>query len=94
MGPNALPVPVLLSAEFHQHTILETGIQQHLSKGDKTFNLVTDLHFPIIKDKAALKLYYNPIEFYKTDSVTRDLRAARDYQTNGYSFGDLLYYFP
>lgn len=88
MGPNSLPVPEFFPAEFPRKTELEFGFQHHFSDGDKTYNFLTNAFFSVVPGRVGLRIHYIPIEFYKTDSVTRNLRGARDLDLRGYSFGD------
>lgn len=91
MGPNALPVPEINAGEFSRFTELELGLEQHLSPGDKTFNLLANVFLPVVKDRVGLRVNYRPVEFYEMDTVTRNERAARDYDPSGYSFGDIYF---
>jgi hypothetical protein len=89
MGPNALPVPEISRGDFVDFTEIELGGEQHFSIDDKTFNILTNFTFPIVKDRAGLKIHYRPVEFFRTDSSIQDFRAAHDYQQEGFSFGDI-----
>lgn len=91
MGPNALPVPDINRGEFSDKYEFEIGLQQHSGKGDKTINFLSDLIIPISPGKAGIKIHYIPVEFYETDTLTRDLRKAHEYDTKGYSYGDVYF---
>lgn len=88
MGPNALPVPDVTKGYFEDGFYASLGSTGHYSEGDQTFNFTTEFNLPIAPGKAGVKVKYMPVEFYQTDTITRDLRAARDYDGKGYSYGD------
>lgn len=89
MGPNALPVPEVNKGFFPDYMEIMPGIQQHSGKGDKTINFFGDVFYPVVPGRAGVKIRYIPVEFYQTDTATRDLRAARDRNPEGFSFGDI-----
>lgn len=89
MGPNALPVPELKNGTIKNSLSLELGGDVHVSKGDNTQNLFTQLYIPITKNKIGINISYIPIEWYQTDTNTRDLRHAREESGNDISFGDV-----
>ncbi|MGC9343960.1 MAG: hypothetical protein ACP5E3_14755, partial [Bacteroidales bacterium] len=89
MGANALPVPEVNKGAFPDFTEIKLGVQQHSGKGDKTINFLTDFFYPVVPERAGIKLHYVPVEFYQTDTATRDMRAARDLVPEGHSFGDI-----
>jgi hypothetical protein len=88
MGPNALPVPEMYSSIPAGHYV-ETGTEGHYSKGDQTANLYLGYNFPLFSDRASMQISYRPVEIYRTDTVTRDLRRSRELEPEGYSFGDI-----
>lgn len=88
LGPNALPVPELKNGCLSSDTQFELGTEGHYSVGDQTINLHTDLYLPLFTDRAALQITYRPVEWYQTDTITRDLRRSREYDPSGLSFGD------
>jgi len=89
LGPNALPVPVLYSARIPDQHHFEFGLENHYSTGDQTINLFAEYNFPLFTDRASFQISYRPIEFYRTDTVTRDSRRSRELEPSGYSLGDL-----
>ena len=89
MGPNALPVPEVQKGLLPKERSLELGIDGHYSKGDQTANLFTEFFTPLFSDRAGLKISYVPLEFYQTDTLTRDLRRSREYDARGTSHGDV-----
>jgi len=88
MGPNALPVPEINKGIFNKNFEFEGGGFFHYSKGDKTGNSFFVLNLPVAPGIAGIKISYVPFEIYSTDSITRDLRKAREYVPEGYSLGD------
>lgn len=89
MGANALPVPEIRNATIEKKVNLETRGDFHFSKGDNTQNLFLRLRYPLWDGRIAIELYGVPIEHFKTDTITRDERAARDYDAEGWAAGDL-----
>ena len=88
MGPNALPVPDVSKGMFEENFYLGLGSVYHHSKGDQTFNFLSEFNLPVASGKAVILISYMPVEFYETDTLTRDIRAGIDYETDGYSLGD------
>ena len=89
MGPNALPVPNMKNGKAPDYSFFEIGPESHLSVGDKTHNLFTDLYLPLAKAKVGVSLSMIPVEYYKMSIETRDQRRARDFDAKGYAIGDL-----
>ncbi len=88
MGPNALPVPAVNTGELFDYTEIELGAEQHISTGDRTFDFLGKFNIPVAPGRVSLQVLYRPVEFYETDTITRDQRAARGYDPTGHSFGD------
>jgi hypothetical protein len=91
MGPNALPVPEIHKGRMPGTRFLELGFDGHYSKGDQTGNLYSELFLPLFSRRAGLGISYIPVEFYKTDTLTRDLRRSREYDPRGISKGDVYF---
>lgn len=91
MGPNALPVPKIQTGHLPGKSSLEAGIEGHYSKGDQTANLFTELFFPLFSKRAGLGISYVPVEAYRTDTLTRDMRRSREYDPRGFSMGDVYF---
>lgn len=89
LGPNALPVPEFHGGEIPNQREISFGTEVHHSTGDKTANLYSSFTLPMFNEKASIQLNYRPIEIYRTDTLTRDLRASRQLNPEGYSLGDL-----
>lgn len=88
MGPNALPVPDLQRGRMDTNLTLLAAPEVHLAQNDFTANLFTRINIPI-KKAVALQVWWVPLEYYKTDTVVRDFRAARTRSAEGYSTGDV-----
>jgi hypothetical protein len=89
MGPNALPIPEMHSGEIPVKHHIETGIEGHYSPGDQTANLYLGYNFPLFSDRASIQINYRPVEIYRTDTITRDLRSSRQLVPEGHSYGDI-----
>ncbi|MBN1952022.1 MAG: hypothetical protein JW801_12540 [Bacteroidales bacterium] len=88
LGPNAMPVPDFREGILPENGSLELSAENHFGSGDYTRNLYTEFYFPLYSRLAGLHISYVPIEQYNMDTITRDLRAARDYDGEGFSAGD------
>lgn len=89
MGPNALPVPEVQKGILLKERSFELGLDGHYSQGDQTGNLFTELFFPLFSDRVGMGISYVPVEIYRTDTITRDLRRSREYDAQGICFGDV-----
>jgi hypothetical protein len=88
MGPNALPVPELQNGLMDTNITMLTAAETHVAPGDFTANLLTELNFPI-KKAVALRVWWVPVEYFKTDTIIRDKRAARTREAKGFALGDV-----
>lgn len=88
-GPNAIPVPEIKNGKIHNTTQLEVGLAAHFNEGDDAQNLTTRFYIPITKERVGLQIYAVPYERYKMTPETRDLRRARDFDGEGFAFGDI-----
>jgi len=89
LGPNALPVPEIRNALIQKRVSLETRADLHFSTGDNTQNLFLKLIYPFWDGRLGLEIYAVPIEHFKMDTITRDERAGRDLDAEGYAAGDI-----
>ena len=89
MGPNALPVPNIKNGTISQNAYFKFSLDKHLSKGDKTENIHTEIYLPLSTNKVGLKIELVPIEHYKMDTLTRDIRKARNITGEGFACGSL-----
>lgn len=88
LGPNALPIPEFHGREIPNRHAISMGTEAHISSGDKTANLYCSYTLPLFTEKASIQFEYRPLEIYRTDTITRDLRASRQFEPEGYSMGD------
>jgi len=91
LGPNALPVPEIRNALIETKVRLETRADLHFSKGDNTQNLFIKLLYPFWDGRVAVEMYGVPVEHFKMDTITRDERAGRDPDAEGYAAGDIYF---
>lgn len=91
MGPNALPVPEVRKGNLPINRSLKLALDGHFSQGDQTGNLFTQLFLPLFSERVGLEISYVPVEIYKTDTITRDLRRSREYDPKGIRAGDLYF---
>ncbi len=89
MGPNALPVPEVKNGRLPEGASLALGPAQHLSTGDRTTNLYSEGYVPLFSDRVGLRLQWVPLEYYRMDTLTRDIRRARDFDGKGTASGDV-----
>lgn len=88
MGPNALPVPDNQVGRIDTTLNFLLSQEVHIAPNDFTTNVFTRVNIPI-KNAAALSLWWVPFEYFKTDSVVRDSRAARTRNATGTAMGDV-----
>jgi hypothetical protein len=88
LGPNGLPVPFVENAVLPEKANLEMAFDSHFSKGDKTQNIFTSFYTPLFTKKVGLKVSIVPVEYYRMDTVTRDIRGSRDEDGKGFASGD------
>ncbi|NNM15907.1 MAG: hypothetical protein HKO56_04540 [Bacteroidia bacterium] len=91
MGPNSIPVPELKKGVINNSLRFENGVTGYWSKGDDTYNIFQKLNVPIANDRIAMQSWIVPIEYYKTDTATRDMRAARKKSGEGIEGGDFYF---
>jgi len=91
MGPNALPVPEVRNGGLPLEGFFELGLDGHFSNGDRTGNGYTRLFVPLFSPRVGLSVSFIPLEVYRTDTMTRDLRRSREYDGMGTSLGDLYF---
>jgi len=88
MGPNALPVPDIKNGTISKKAYFQISLEKHTSSGDKTENLYTALFIPLYSHRVGLNINIIPFEHYKTDTITRDIRFARNITGEGFAVGD------
>jgi len=90
-GPNALPVPEVANGIVGNKGMLEMAADGHFSKGDNTQNIFTRLYYPLVSKFVAIESYVVPIEHFKMDTATRDIRSARIKSGEGTAGGDIYF---
>jgi hypothetical protein len=91
-GPNALPVPELRNGAVDTCIRFEAAAGVRTSKGDDTYDSRLRLSVPVVKGRVSMECSVVPVEFYRMDTVTRDLRAARDRDGKGRAGGDFHFF--
>ncbi len=91
LGPNALPVPEAEKGLLNENGFIQLAADAHFSKGDQTQNAFAKVFYPIVKNIIACEAYVVPFEHFKMDTITRDIRAARDYDGEGTAGGDIYF---
>ena len=89
MGPNALPVPEVAQGYIDSLARFEVGPRSHWSTGDDTQDLYLRYLHPFAGGRVAVGLDWMAYEHYRMDTVTRDERASRDRDGEGFSTGDV-----
>lgn len=91
LGPNALPVPDMSKGQLDTTMQFEVGGDLHFSKGDHTQDAFVRAYLPFENNKVAISLEVIPIEYFTTDTITRDLRASRGKSGEGKAGGDIYF---
>jgi hypothetical protein len=92
MGPNSLPVPEIMKGRIDSSAQLELSADYNFSRGDKTKNIFTRGYLPLYENRFAVSIDVIPYEWFKTDTLTRDIRAARGRNGKGGAGGDIYFY--
>ena len=92
MGPNALPVPEVTKGAIDSSAELEVAGDYHYCCGDKTIDFYTKGYLPLFNNKMSVSVDVIPYEWFKTDTATRDRRAARTRSGKGGAGGDIYFY--
>jgi hypothetical protein len=88
LGPNALPVPEVEEGKLDEKAMLELAFDAHFSRGDNTQDIYTMFYTPLFTDRAGLAVSMVPVEHFRMDTITRDLRRVRYLDAEGYASGD------
>jgi hypothetical protein len=89
MGPNALPVPEIADGRIDSMMLLNISYDYYSSPGDKTHDVYLKGILPLFDNKVSVELSVVPLEWYKMDTITRDLRAVRTESGEGSAGGDI-----
>lgn len=88
-GPNALPPSRLLNGRIDTALVMEGRFSYHHSQGEEVGDANGYIYIPIAKNKVGLAFESIAAEYYSMDTITRDIRASRDYDGKGWAVGDL-----
>lgn len=91
MGPNALPVPEVTTGSIDSLAEFEVAGDYHFSRGDKTTDFFLRGFLPLYKSRVSASVEVVPYEWFRTDTITRDHRAARGITGEGGSGGDIYF---
>ncbi len=91
MGPNALPVPDGKDGSIRTGWKLDLALDAHFGKGDQTQNIFGQLNVPLFSDRVSLAVSMVPVEHFQMDTLTRDLRRARERDGEGFATGDVYF---
>ncbi|MBX2815030.1 MAG: hypothetical protein KTR24_03500, partial [Saprospiraceae bacterium] len=90
LGPNALPVPVVLTGQLPRTGI--TGRYQYFARQeDRTHAGHFQACIPLFSDRVSLQLGGTFLEYYNSSISARDRRKSRDFDGMGVSVGDLSF---
>lgn len=89
LGPNALPVPNIPNGRLGEQIEIETQIFTHSQPGELSVNSSYRVLWPMANGKMGIELEHIAAEYYQTDSILRDKRAARFRDVKGFATGDL-----
>ncbi len=92
MGPNALPVPEVTNGSVDSLAELEVAGDYYYSRGDKTKDFYLRGSLPLYNNRVSFAIDVVPYEWFKTDTATRDERAARTRSGEGGAGGDIYFY--
>lgn len=91
LGPNALPVPEIKQAHISDEWRIELRQENHLAKGDQTYNIYGSVTAPLGKN-ANFEVFVVPLEYYQiSDTNIRDMRVIRSLNPKGLSGGDIWF---
>lgn len=92
MGPNAIPVPEVSKGLVDSIAEVEVSGSYHYSKGDKTTDFFMRGYLPLYENRMAVSVDVIPYEWFQTDTIIRDMRAARTRNGKGGAGGDIYLY--
>jgi hypothetical protein len=89
MGPNALPVPEVRTGRADSIASINFSLDEFHGKGDNTQDVFLRGILPLFKNKISIEMEVVPLEWYKMDTITRDIRAVRTRSGQGSAGGDI-----
>ena len=87
-GPNALPVPEPVFFLWDSMHYVTNNLQYHHTSGENTASLKLGLHYHIDR-RVVLNVWMVAAEYFASNEIVRDFRAARTYEGRGWATGDL-----
>ena len=92
MGPNALPVPISTKGRVIEEDRLWISTNGHwgTDNQNQTYDLFGQWDVNITK-WIHFRLSMVMMEYYQTDTITRDYMVSRDYDSKGLGVGDLYF---
>ena len=94
MGPNARPVPDVSNGRVDSLAEIEVAGEYYFSKGDKTKDFFTRGILPLYDNRVSITVAVVPYEWFQTDTITRDKRAARTRSGKGGAGGIYILQLP
>jgi len=92
MGPNALPVPTVRTAEIPVKWKWRSMYEYFYTGGGATHDFLQEFTVPLAGGRAAVEVSYTPVEFFSVDSVlSRTRRTFHGRAAKGYSLGDVYF---
>jgi hypothetical protein len=88
MGPNALPVPETRRGLIDSTISMVLAPDFYTAPNDFTAGMFTQISIPF-KEVVSLQIWWVPVEYFNTDTIVRDYRAARTREAEGIARGDV-----
>jgi hypothetical protein len=89
LGPNALPVPEIMNGQVDTAASLSVSFDHYSSQGDRTDDVFLKGVLPLFGNRMSVTMEVVPLEWYKMDTTTRDIRAVRTRSGEGSAGGDI-----
>lgn len=90
-GPNAFPIPTLLSGIVGNHCEVELCGEYHYYTGDKTKNIYGRLYIPLVKGKVAFEVSCTVETDFILTTQTQEERHASGTKNSGMISGDIIF---
>lgn len=90
LGPNALPVPFMDYGLLDSLSSIETGVNAHFMKGDRSVNSYLSYYWAVVPKRVVVHVWGFPTETFRTHNSVRNDRQIY-YDDNGWmtKTGDL-----
>jgi hypothetical protein len=89
LGPNALPVPDIKNGSVDSAMSVSISFDHYQSTGDRTQDFFIKGILPLFKNRMSVEMDVVPLEWYRMDTLTRDIRAVRTQSGKGSAGGDI-----